>query len=504
VVIIRLYNARIDSGICEFAADRTIVHVGSVTMTSSFDKSDFLYKFGREGLYLAIEGTSVVGGVLVAIEQEGSAQIARIHGIVVDVPCRRRGIGLQLVRQAEGYAEHNGADKVTLDARIDNVPALSLFRACGYTVTRKAGVSLRLEKSIGEGARAVMQEGAGDDRTLRVGIVGAGGNTTAKHLPGLQAIEGVEIVSLCNRSRASSERVAQQFGIPTIYGHWRALIDAPDTDAIVIGTWPYLHCRATLAALEAGKHVMCEARMAMDAQEAWAMLEAAQANPHLVAQVVPSPSTLRVDRTVQRLIAAGYLGELLSIEVRDLRGFLDREGPLHWRQDADRSGFNVMSLGIWYEALMRWVGEATRVLALGRTHVRLRRDPESDRMRAVRIPEHLDVIADMACGAQAHVQISQAAGLAGPREAWLFGSEGTLRFLDDRLFGGQRGDDVLHEIPIPAAEEGSWRVEREFVDAIRGQGVITHTTFEDGVKYMEFTEAVARSIAQGVAVALPL
>ncbi|MDA1330767.1 MAG: Gfo/Idh/MocA family oxidoreductase, partial [Chloroflexi bacterium] len=59
---------------------------------------------------------------------------------------------------------------------------------------------------------------------IRIGIVGAGRNTIDQHIPGLQAIDGVEIASVCNRSRASSELVAQQFGIPTIYESWAELI----------------------------------------------------------------------------------------------------------------------------------------------------------------------------------------------------------------------------------------------------------------------------------------
>jgi predicted dehydrogenase len=338
---------------------------------------------------------------------------------------------------------------------------------------------------------------------IRIGVVGAGANTVAKHIPGLRAIEGCDIVGVCNRSRESSERAARQLGIPTVYDTWAELVTAPDTDAIVIGTWPYLHCRATLAALDAGKHVLCEARMAMTASEARLMRDAARARPHLVAQVVPSPYTLRVDATVRRLLAEGYLGDVLAIDVRDGNAFLDRDAPLHWRQDFDLSGFNVLSLGIWYEAILRWVGEATRVTAQGRTFVNLRRDA-SGAMRAVRVPEHLDAIAEMACGAQARFQVSAVTGLAGPTEAWLFGSAGTLRFSEGRLYGGRRGDSELREIDIPPAEAGGWRVEEEFVGAIRGQEPITHTSFEDGLKYMEFTEAVARSAASGTAVALPL
>lgn len=339
--------------------------------------------------------------------------------------------------------------------------------------------------------------------TIRVGIIGAGANTRSKHIPGLQAIDGVEIVSVCNRSRESSQRAADEFGIPTVYDEWLDLINADDTDAVVIGTWPYMHERATVAALAAGKHVMCEARMARNATEAHAMLSMAQARPELVKQIVPSPFTLRVDKTIQRLITEGYLGDIVGIDVRAHTGFNDPDAPMHWRENFDLSGYNIMSMGIWYEALMRWVGEATAVQALGKTYVKMRKD-DSGTLRPIRIPDHIDILGDMACGAQLHIQISGVAGLTGGPEAYLFGSDGTLRFADNKLYGGQRGDDALTEIAIPAEEEGGWRVEEEFVNAIRGEEEITHTSFETGVKYMEFTEAVTLSMAAGASMALPL
>ncbi|MDO8302821.1 MAG: hypothetical protein Q7T18_06245, partial [Sedimentisphaerales bacterium] len=94
-------------------------------------------------------------------------------------------------------------------------------------------------------------------------------------------------------------------------------------------------------------------------------------------------------------------------------------------------------------------------------------------------------------------------GLAGEPEAFLFGDGGTLRFAANKLYGAKRGDKELKEIKIPAKEQGSWQVEKEFVEAICGKGTIRLTTFEDGVKYMEFTEAVAKSMAKGKAVPLP-
>ena len=99
---------------------------------------------------------------------------------------------------------------------------------------------------------------------IRIGIVGAGANTRLHHIPGFQALPNVEVVSVCNRTRESGERVAEEFGIPEVYDDWEELVEAEDTDAICIGTWPYLHCPVTLAALDEGKHVLTEARMAMN------------------------------------------------------------------------------------------------------------------------------------------------------------------------------------------------------------------------------------------------
>ena len=66
-----------------------------------------------------------------------------------------------------------------------------------------------------------------------------------------------------------------------------------------------------------------------------------------------------------------------------------------------------------------------------------------------------------------------------------------------RLSGGRRGDKQLAEIPIPAEKRIGWRVEEEFVNTIRGREKTALTTFEDGVRYMEFTDAVAKSAASG-------
>lgn len=339
---------------------------------------------------------------------------------------------------------------------------------------------------------------------IRVGIVGAGNNTRQHHIPKLRDQDNVEIVSVVNRSPESSQRVADEFGIRKIYDNWRDLVYADNIDAVVIGTWPYMHHPVTLAALDAGKHVMVEARMAMSAQEAHEMFRASQAHPELITQIVPSPMTLHLDNTIKRLIGAGYLGDILAIEVDAKSGFVDFDGKAHWRHDRDLSGVNIMGLGIWYEALLRWVGSAKSVMAMGKTVVKTRKD-SAGKTLSINIPDHIHVMAEMVCGAQLSLSMSSVVGLAGDSNtATLFGTDGTLQIRDNKLYGGQRGDVALQPLTIPDNENSGWRVEEEFINAIRGIEPITHTNFTDGVKYMEFTEAVHRSMAQGKLIHLPM
>lgn len=341
------------------------------------------------------------------------------------------------------------------------------------------------------------------EKTIRVGFVGAGNNTRRHHIPKLRAQPGIELVCVANRTKESGERVAKEFGIGRVAGDWRDVVQADDVDAVCIGTWPYMHREITVAALQAGKHVLCEARMGMDAVDGRRMLEAARRAPGLVAQLVPAPHTLELDATLMRLLAEGYVGEVLTAEIRATQqaGFVDRNAPLHWRQDASLSGHNILNMGIWYEAMMRWLGPAQRVMAMTKVAIPRRRDA-AGAWHEVRVPDHVDILADLAAGAVAHLRFSAVTALAPPSEAWIFGSDGTLRIEPDakRLTGGRRGDSELREIPIPAAERIGWRVEEEFVNAIRGREKIARTTFEDGVRYMEFTDAVARSAARGQAI----
>ena len=341
---------------------------------------------------------------------------------------------------------------------------------------------------------------------IRVGIAGAGANSRSKHIPRFQSLEGVEVTGVANRSRDSGQRVANEFGIKRVFDNWQDLVLSPDIDAVCIGTWPYMHYPITLAALDAGKHVLTEARMSMNASEARAMLDASRRHPELITQIVPSPFTFKVDRTIQDLIRSGYIGTLFAVELRATQGnFPDFGGRLHWRHDRNLSGYNILNMGIWYEALMRWVGPASEVFAMTSVIVPERLDGD-DLMRQVSVPDHVDVLCKIGTSIKAHLAFSAVTGLGSSGEVWLFGTDGTIH-LDTAsmtLSGGRRGSDVLEKIQIPPQKEDFWRVEEEFIHSICGLEPVRRTTFEDGVAYMEFTEAVTRSAQSRSSVSLPL
>ena len=350
-------------------------------------------------------------------------------------------------------------------------------------------------------------------RTLRVGLIGAGANTRLRHIPGLQALPDVEIVAVCNRRPTSTVAVAREFNIPHTYERWEDLIADPDIDAVVIGTWPYLHHPITLAALAAGKHVLTEARMSMNAAEAREMLAASRRHPRLVTQIVPSPFGLRGDAVVRELLAERFLGELREVHVFSRTGALaDPAAPLSWRQDAALSGVNMLTLGIVHETLMRWTPPPVRVLAQAHAFTPERIDPESGVRRAVGTPDSVQVLAVLKNGARASYHFSGVTPFGQGAGIHLYGTDGVLYYdlTDDRIHGASRlrgtspaSAESLKEIPIPPDKARVWQVELDFVDSIRLGTPVRLTNFETGVSYMEFTEAVARSARTGLAVELP-
>jgi len=335
------------------------------------------------------------------------------------------------------------------------------------------------------------------NKKIRIGIIGAGQNTRKMHLPKLLALPDVKVREVANRTIPSAKISAEEFRIPTIRESWEEVATSPDLDAVVIGTWPYLHCPATCLALESGKHVLCEARMAMNQAEARKMLDTSRNHPNLVAQLVPAPFSLHADHLMAEMIRRGDLGKILFFHVDYQSAPLTvPQKALHWRRNKIFSGMNIMTLGIIYETLLRWLPPAQWVKAEAQIFNDTAIAPETGKTVKIEIPDYLSVQMSLQEGISGTFLISETGSHAGKPNVKIFGEIGTLvlEFVPEgKLYFGRRDQAQLEEVPIPQNLRGTWKVEEEFISAIRNKTPFSHTSFATGVEYMRFTEAVYRS-----------
>jgi predicted dehydrogenase len=338
---------------------------------------------------------------------------------------------------------------------------------------------------------------------VRIGIVGAGNFTTGRMLPGFQKSPDAEVTVVANRSRESGERVAAQFGIPRVATDYREVVESPEVDAVFIGAPPSVHKEVTFAALDAGKHVLCQTRMATSAADARDMLEFAEegAARGLRTMLVPPAPFYRGSRFVEHLISSGYLGQLrhvLSFNVN--ASFADPTTPLTaGRNDLALYGqFNAMQLGLSYDVMSRWTGHARSVVAQRGTFVPERPVTADGPMTKNPYPDEITVIADTTSGAVALNLVNYSVRFAQTRVE-LYGSDGTVVYVakGDTIMAGHLEDDELAAMPIPPEHDNPWRVEEEFVRLVRGEIEQPSFTFADGVKNMEYLEAAYYASVEG-------
>ena len=337
-------------------------------------------------------------------------------------------------------------------------------------------------------------------KKLRIGIVGAGGIVRQRHLPGLLALPNVEVAAVCNARIETARSIAKEFHIPDVMDDWAEMLDRSDLDIIWIGTPPHLHAPITISALEAGKHVFCQARMAMNLREGREMLSAAQARPQLVTMLCPPPHGMKGGKFFQKLLRDGYVGELWHFRLAAVNGqFSDPLAPVHWRQRTELSGLNVLSVGIFAEVLQRWIGSPRRLHAQMKVCVPKREG------YVIHVPDVVQVFGQWPNGLAGALEWSGVAQFAPDETFTIYGRDGTLiyNFTKDEIFGARRGDKELRKLDIPPELESTWTVEKDFIQAVITGGH-PEPSFETGVQYLEFTEAVNLSARGGHAVELPL
>ncbi|MDX5474009.1 MAG: Gfo/Idh/MocA family oxidoreductase [Bacillaceae bacterium] len=168
--------------------------------------------------------------------------------------------------------------------------------------------------------------------TLKIGVIGCGSIAKHRHLPEYANNEHVEIVAVCDIVEERVNAFAEQYNAEA-YTNYEELLANPDIDAVSVCTPNYLHAPVSIAALKAGKHVLCEKPMATSKEEAEEMIQVAkQTNKKLMIahnqRFVPSHQKAR------QLVASGELGKIYSFRTAFGHG-----GPEGWSADGKDSWF---------------------------------------------------------------------------------------------------------------------------------------------------------------------
>ncbi len=181
-------------------------------------------------------------------------------------------------------------------------------------------------------------------KSLHIGLVGVGAAAQVSHIPALKRIDGVEIVALCDRDPEKAARVAQKFGVPHAHGRLDDLLAHEEIDAVDLCTPNYLHAPMASAALEAGKHVLCERPLARSAEEAAAMVKAAKKADRVLMCAVQH--RFRPDaQLLRRFVEKGDLGEIFFCKAGWLRRRTEWDSDEWRRQKRESGGGVVLDLG---------------------------------------------------------------------------------------------------------------------------------------------------------------
>jgi predicted dehydrogenase len=343
---------------------------------------------------------------------------------------------------------------------------------------------------------------------IRVGIIGAGGFTNTRMLPGFLKTPDCEVTTVANRRRENAAKVAAQFNIPHVVDDWRQVLASSEVDAVLIGTPPNLHREQVLAALEAGKHVLCQTRIATTAADAQAMYEASEAAraKGIVSMLVPPAPFYKRRAFIAHLLETGHIGRLKHVQAFNMNASMaDSTTPLSvGRNDLEAYGpYNAAQIGLTYDVMTPWTGHATQVLGQRAFFAPMRPTTHDGPLAKAPYPEEVTVISQTESGAVQMNLLNWAARFAESRIE-LYGEDGTIVYYQrgDRILAGRTGDDKLEPLAIPE-HEGEWLAEAEFVGLCRGESDEPSFTFLDGVKNMQYLEAAYHSAVDGRWVDMP-
>ena len=351
-----------------------------------------------------------------------------------------------------------------------------------------------------------------DGQPLRIGVLGVGFGSVV-HIPAFQS-EGWDVRALWSRRRERAEEAAAKHGTGEVHEDWREVIARDDLDAIAVATPPIAHLEMTCAALEAGKHVLCEKPFALDVGQAREMRELAKAKG-LVGMVAHEFRYAPQRAQIKALLEEGRIGrpQLVTAEL-----FLGRAAPATpppvGASVAEGAGF-LGGLGSHFiDGLRHWFGDVESVVG---TTVALRPDrtDASGRVVQVDVDDTFSFTLRFASGVIAAMTASSAVSPGSGGRIMISGTEGVLTAAqpgpnpepDGVVFFGKSTDRAMEALPMeerfrPFDDERDHRLMafrlmvREFERGIR-EGTVPTPSFVDGVGCQAVLDAVRRSSAGG-------
>jgi len=335
------------------------------------------------------------------------------------------------------------------------------------------------------------------------------------------------LAAVCGRDKAAAQAVADRFGWAAAETDWRALIARDDVGLIDIAAPGDLHAPIAIAALEAGKHVLCEKPLANTLAEARAMKAAADAAYESGARAMVGFNYRRVPALAlaRRLVEQGRIGLLRHFRAVYLQDWLaDPDAPMTWRMRAERAGSGALGdLGAHIVDLARYLtgDEITGVSAVSATFVRERPMADGTGRGTVTVDDAVVFAGRLTSGALASFEATRyAAGRKNGLRVELNGSAGSLAFDLERLNELEffdAGDDVgtggFRRILVtegshpylsawwPPGHTLGW--EHTFTHQVRdlltaiAAGDQPEPSFADGLAVQRVLDAVARSAASG-------
>lgn len=282
-----------------------------------------------------------------------------------------------------------------------------------------------------------------DNEGLRVGFIGSGW-TERIQIPAF-CLGGLTPQAIASGHVENARRVAEEQNLPEVYESWRELVASDSVDIVSIVTPTDTHAEMAIAALQAGKHVICEKPTALNTDEAESMLAASQAAPDQLAIIDHELRFHPQRRQMRRMIKDGFVGTVLSARMTRLGASrLDPLGAWNWWSDASRGGGMLGAVGSHLLDLARWmIGRVNTMTAQLNTGVLYRDDPDSDGQRPVTVDDHAHMMLRFANGALGDITVSGITAGGYGMTVEVYGTRGAL-MLDnqDRLWSMQ-GEEML-------------------------------------------------------------